>query len=139
MLDCLIKLTSITLASAVDEFLLEYQVGGVDSLTLNSLYDEGAYRSAHQPRYGVPAPNPFEVQHPFALSSSIPPPTGIQMVAISQQQVNPFGPYQPYQPLQPHMLMNPANPFADTGYGAFPVNPVSHPHNNNPFASTGLI
>ncbi|RDX61433.1 putative clathrin assembly protein, partial [Mucuna pruriens] len=111
--------------------------GGLDSLTLNSLYDEGAYRSAQQAVYGVPAPNPFEVQDPFALS--IPPAPTVQMAAISQQQANPFGPYQAYQPLQQHMLMNPANPFGDAGFGAFPVNPVSHPHNNNPFASTGLI
>nr|GEV19198.1 putative clathrin assembly protein At2g01600 [Tanacetum cinerariifolium] len=34
--------------------------GGLDSLTLNSLYDEGAYRAAQQPVYGAPAPNPFE-------------------------------------------------------------------------------
>ncbi|XP_020229773.1 uncharacterized protein LOC109810670 [Cajanus cajan] len=94
--------------------------GGLDSLTLNSLYDEGTYRSAQQAVY---AKNPFEVQDPFALSSNIPP----------QQQVNPFG---PYQPLQQHMVMNPANPFGDAGYGAFPV---SHPHNNNPFGSTGFI
>ncbi|KAK1552595.1 hypothetical protein Q3G72_019769 [Acer saccharum] len=34
--------------------------GGLDSLTLNSLYDEGAYRASQQPVYGAPAPNPFE-------------------------------------------------------------------------------
>ncbi|KAL2343529.1 hypothetical protein Fmac_004814 [Flemingia macrophylla] len=117
--------------------------GGLDSLTLNSLYDEGAYRSAQQPVYGAPAPNPFEVQDPFALSTTIPPPPAVQMAAM-QQQVNPFGPYQPFQPQpfqqQPqHMLMNPANPFGDAGFGAFPSNPVSHPQNNNPFGSTGLL
>ncbi|KAK7359493.1 hypothetical protein VNO77_01453 [Canavalia gladiata] len=118
--------------------------GGLDSLTLNSLYDEAAYRSQQQPVYGAPAPNPFEVQDPFALSTNIPPPPAVQMAAM-QQQVNPFGPYQPFQPQsqpqpqQQHMLMNPANPFGDAGYGAFPPNPVSHPHNNNPFGSTGLL
>ncbi|TKY59791.1 putative clathrin assembly protein [Spatholobus suberectus] len=115
--------------------------GGLDSLTLNSLYDEAAYRSAQQPVYGAPAPNPFEVQDPFALSSNIPPPPAVQMAAM-QQQVNPFGPYQPFQPQpqqqQQHMLMNPANPFGDAGFGAFPPNPVSHPQ-NNPFGSTGLL
>ncbi|XP_027361087.1 putative clathrin assembly protein At2g01600 isoform X2 [Abrus precatorius] len=122
--------------SAVNERQL---AGGLDSLTLNSLYDEGAYRSAQQPVYGVPAPNPFEVQDPFAISSSIPPPQHLQMAAMAQPQVNPFGPYQPYQPQQQHMFMNPTNPFGDTGFGAFPVNPISHPHNNNPFGSNGLL
>ncbi|KAK7399915.1 hypothetical protein VNO78_11112 [Psophocarpus tetragonolobus] len=116
--------------------------GGLDSLTLNSLYDEAAYRSAQQPVYGAPTPNPFEVQDPFALSSSIPPPTAVQMAAM-QQQANPFGPYQPFQPQQKqqqhHMLMNPANPFGDAGFGAFPPpNPLPHPQ-NNPFGSTGLL
>lgn len=133
MLDCLIK------NSCAYHFLIEYQAGGLNSLTLSSLYDEGAYRSAQQPVYVVPAPNPFEVQDPFALSSSIPPTSTVQMAAIAQQHINPFLHYQPYQPLQQHMLMNPANPFGDAGYGAFPVNPVSHPHNKNPFGSTGLM
>ncbi|KAK7407661.1 hypothetical protein VNO78_09658 [Psophocarpus tetragonolobus] len=113
--------------------------GGLDFLTLNSLYD-GAYGSAQQPVYGVPATNPFELQDPFALSSSIPIPPTVQMAAIPQQHINPFGHYQPYhQPLQQHMLMNSPNPFGDAGYRALPVNPVSHTHNSNPFGSTGLI
>ncbi|XP_027341768.1 putative clathrin assembly protein At2g01600 [Abrus precatorius] len=113
--------------------------GGLDSLTLNSLYDEAAYRAAQQPVYGAPAPNPFEVQDPFALSNSVPPPPAVQMAAM-QQQANPFGPFQPFEPQQQqqHMLMNPANPFGDAGYGAFPGNPASHPQ-NNPFGSTGLL
>lgn len=123
----------------------EFQAGGLDSLTLNSLYDEGAYRAARQPVYGVPsAPNPFEVQDPFAVSSSIAPPAAVQMAAMQQQEANPFGPYhQPFHPQQQqqHMLMNPANPFADGGFGAFPANSISHPqnNNNNPFGSTGLL
>ncbi|XP_058731155.1 putative clathrin assembly protein At2g01600 [Vicia villosa] len=115
--------------------------GGLDSLTLNSLYDEGAYRAAQQPVYGAPAPNPFEVHDPFAVSSSVAPPAAVQMAAM-QQQANPFGPYQQFPPQphqQQHMLMDPANPFADSGFGAFHANPVSHPQNNNPFGSTGLL
>lgn len=116
--------------------------GGLDSLTLNSLYDEGAYRAAQQPVYGAPAPNPFEVHDPFAISSNIAPPAGVQMAGM-QQQANPFGPYPQFQPQphqqQQHMLMDPANPFADSGFGGFHANPVSHPHNNNPFGSTGLL
>ncbi|KAK6931606.1 AP180 N-terminal homology (ANTH) domain [Dillenia turbinata] len=114
--------------------------GGLDSLTLNSLYDEVAYR-AQQPVYGASAPNPFEVQDPFALSNNIAPPTAVQMAAMSQQQTNPFGPYQPTYQQQP-MMMGAPNPFGDTtGFGAFPVNPnpVSQLHTTNPFGSTGLL
>lgn len=124
---------------------LQFQAGGLDSLTLSSLYDEGAYRASQQPVYGAPAPNPFEVPDPFALSNTIAPPPGVQMAAMGQQQQsNPFGPYQPtYQPLpqpQQHLIMGPTNPFGDAGFGAFPAaNHVPHSHPNNPFGSTGLL
>ncbi|KAJ6718911.1 hypothetical protein OIU79_006722 [Salix purpurea] len=117
--------------------------GGLDTLTLDSLYHEGAYRAAQQPVYGAPAPNPFEVQDPFALSNSIAPPPSVQMAAMSQQLHNPFGPYQPSQPQpqpQPqlqHGMMSHTNPFGDTTeFGAFPAHPET---NNNPFGSTGLL
>lgn len=115
--------------------------GGLDSLTLNSLYDEGAYRAAQQPVYGAPAPNPFEVQDPFALSNNVAPPPGVQMAAMAQQQSNPFGPFQPtYQPQQQNVMMGPTNPFGDTGFGAFPAHPPApHPQTSNPFGSTGLL
>ncbi|CAL0329774.1 unnamed protein product [Lupinus luteus] len=122
--------------------------GGLDTLTLNSLYDEAAYRSTQQPVYGAPAaPNPFEVQDPFALSTSVLPPQNAQLASMGQQQVNPFGPVQffqqpqqPQQQQQQHMLMDPANPFVDaTGYEPFPANHVSHPQNNNPFGNPGLL
>ncbi|GMJ13380.1 hypothetical protein like AT2G01600 [Hibiscus trionum] len=119
--------------------------GGLDSLTLNSLYDEAAYR-AQQPAYGAPAPNPFEVQDPFAMSNNIAPPPAVQMAVMAQQQNNPFGAYQPtyQQPQQQqHLMMSPSNPFGDTtGFGAFPVNqvaPVGQSHANNPFGSTGPL
>lgn len=120
-----------------------FQAGGLDSLTLNSLYDEAAYR-AQQPAYGTPAPNPFEVQDPFAISNNVAPAPGVQMAAMAQQQNNPFGGYQPaYQhPQQQQLMMSPSNPFGDTGFGAFPVNQVAsvgQPHANNPFGSTGLL
>lgn len=114
--------------------------GGLDSLTLHSLYDEAAYRATQQPVYGASAPNPFEVQDPFALSSSFAPPPGVQMAALAQQQANPFGPYQPaFQQVPQQHMMGPTNPFGDTAFGAFPVNPVAHPQTNNPFGSTGLL
>lgn len=115
--------------------------GGLDSLTLNSLYDEAAYR-AQQPAYGAAAPNPFEVQDPFAMSNGVAPPPSVQMAAMAQRQTNPFGPFQPtYQqlPQQQHLMMNPSNPFGDTGFAAFPVNPVTHPQANNPFGTPGLL
>ncbi|KAB5538065.1 hypothetical protein DKX38_015598 [Salix brachista] len=116
-----------------------HNAGGLDSLTLESLYHEGAYRAAQQPVYGAPAPNPFEVQDPFALSNNIAPPPSVQMAAMSQQLHNPFGPYQPSQPQpQPqHGMMSHTNPFGDTTeFGAFPAHPET---NNNPFGSTGLL
>ncbi|XP_034930463.1 putative clathrin assembly protein At2g01600 isoform X1 [Populus alba] len=116
--------------------------GGLDSLTLNSLYDEGAYRAARQPVYGAPAPNPFEIQDPFALSNSIAAPPSVQMAAMTQQPHNPFGPYQPTYPQPQHqqnMMMSHANPFGDTVFGAFHAHPMAHPQTNNPFGSTGLL
>ncbi|TYI93930.1 hypothetical protein E1A91_D02G169200v1 [Gossypium mustelinum] len=119
--------------------------GGLDSLTLNSLYDEAAYRAQH-PAYGTPAPNPFEAQDPFAMSNNVAPPPAVQMAAMAQQQNNPFGAYQPAyqqpQQQQQQLMMSPSNPFGDTGFRAFPVNqvaPVGQPHANNPFGSTGLL
>ncbi|KAH1097974.1 hypothetical protein J1N35_014895 [Gossypium stocksii] len=120
--------------------------GGLDSLTLNSLYDEAAYRAQH-PAYGTPAPNPFEVQDPFVMSNNVAPSPAVQMAAMAQQQNNPFGAYQPayqqpQQQQQQQLMMSPSNPFGDTGFGAFPGNqvaPVGQPHANNPFGSTGLL
>ncbi|GKA07027.1 hypothetical protein Tco_0686251, partial [Tanacetum coccineum] len=43
--------------------------GGLDSLTLNSLYDKGAYRASQQPVYGSPTPNQFEAAGPFGMSA----------------------------------------------------------------------
>ncbi|XP_010496638.1 PREDICTED: putative clathrin assembly protein At1g14910 [Camelina sativa] len=95
--------------------------GGLDTLTLNSLYDNGAYIAAQQPAYGAPAPNPFEVQDPFALTNSVAPHSAAN---------NPFGPYEPTYPQQeqqPQLEVAPsaANPFGD--FGEFPIVPVSEP------------
>ncbi|CAI9761943.1 unnamed protein product [Fraxinus pennsylvanica] len=116
--------------------------GGLDSLTLNSLYDESAYRAYQQPAYGAPVPNPFEVADPFALSNTIAPPPAVQMAAMSQYQSNPFGSFEPAYPhpqQQQNLLMTPQNPFGDSGFGAFPVNPVAHPQASNPFGSSSLL
>lgn len=118
--------------------------GGLDSLTLNSLYDEAAYRANQQPVYGAPtAPNPFEVQDPFAMSNNIAPPAAVQMNSMTQQPLNPFGPYQAsfhsQAPLQPPVGIGAPNPFGDVGFGSYPVAPVNHPHHAaNPFGN-GLL
>ncbi|KAL3510548.1 hypothetical protein ACH5RR_029949 [Cinchona calisaya] len=113
--------------------------GGLDTLTLNSLYDDGAYRASQQPIYGVPAPNPFETHDPFAMSNNMPPPHAVQLGAMPQPS-NPFGPFQPtYPQQQQHYMMSQQNPFGDAGFTAFPVNPVGHPQATNPFGSTGLL
>ncbi|KAL4361298.1 hypothetical protein GQ457_04G009420 [Hibiscus cannabinus] len=120
-----------------------FQAGGLDSLTLHSLYDEASYRGQQ------PASNPFEVQDPFVMSNNIappprpppPPPPPMQMAAMTQQN-NPFGAYQPSYQQPQHLMTSPSNPFGDTGFGAFPVNqvaPVGQPQPNNPFGSTDLF
>ncbi|EYU30089.1 hypothetical protein MIMGU_mgv1a0050551mg, partial [Erythranthe guttata] len=135
--------------------------GGLDSLILDSLYDDGAYRGASK----QPAPNPFEVNDPFAAVPNPPlaavpnPPTG--------QTNNPFGPFEPVYPqpeqLQQQSFVSPQNPFGDTGFETFPPPapvstpvftpaPVSTPvftpapppafaqtHAMNPFGSTGIV
>ena len=131
---------------SISWLLNAFQGGGLDTLTLNSLYDEGAYRAALQPVYGAPAPNPFEVHDPFAVSNGVanptPPPPAVQMSGMAQQQPNPFAPYPTtYQQQQQHLMFGPSNPFGDnTGFGAFPPNTATaHPQANNPFGSTGLL
>ncbi|KAM7484672.1 hypothetical protein LguiA_000681 [Lonicera macranthoides] len=113
--------------------------GGMDTLILNSLYEDGAYRASQQPVYGAPAPNPFEVSDPFAFSNNVAPHAAVQMANVGQNQPNPFNPYQPsYPQQQQHLMMAPQNPFVDgTGFGAFPA--VSHAQTSNPFGSTGLL
>lgn len=128
-----------------------WQAGGLDSLTLNSLYDDAAYRASQQQQssaYGMSAPNPFEVADPFSMSNTIPPPPSVQMAAaMAQPQINPFGPFPAatYPPPQQHnpqnLMMGAQNPFGDaTGFGAFPVNSAGHQQTTtNPFGSTGLL
>ncbi|KAF5748030.1 clathrin assembly family protein [Tripterygium wilfordii] len=117
--------------------------GGLDSLTLNSLYDEAAYRAARQPAYGGAAPNPFEVQDPFAMSNGVAPPPTVQMAAMAQQPPNPFMQYPPTYQQQPfqqqNVMMRPTNPFGDPAFGSFPANPVPHQQAANPFGSSGLL
>ncbi|KAL3644712.1 hypothetical protein CASFOL_009892 [Castilleja foliolosa] len=104
--------------------------GGLDSLTLNSLYDESAYRAAlqQQPIYGPPALNPFEINDPFAIPSVAP-----------THQNNPFAQFQPVytQPQQhQHPFVGPQNPFSDAGFTPFPG---TGPQTSNPFGGPGIL
>lgn len=120
--------------------------GGLDSLTLNSLYDEGAFRASQQPVYGAPAPNPFEVADPFAMSNATmaAPPS---VVPTAGAMPNPFGgPFQPavypqgIQPPQNVLMGGQHNPFGDAGFGGFPsTSQAAHQQNANPFGSTSLL
>ncbi|OAY63065.1 putative clathrin assembly protein, partial [Ananas comosus] len=96
--------------------------GGLDKLTLDSLYDDAITRRSNPNgayHVGQVASNPFEPvqypQDPFFASNSIAPPGSVQMAAMAQQQAlmmqqqqhssgqdptNPFGnPYNPYSGL----------------------------------------
>ncbi|CAA7408371.1 unnamed protein product [Spirodela intermedia] len=119
--------------------------GGLDKLTLDSLYDHAAYMP-QQPVYGRPPPNPFMTAvapDPFSASGQVPAPAGVQMALMAQHQqqpmpmmpqANPF--LQPaYQPLMNYGASS--NPFGDAGFGPFPHHPPQA--NPNPFGSTGLI
>ncbi|EPS70597.1 hypothetical protein M569_04158, partial [Genlisea aurea] len=115
--------------------------GGLDSLTLNSLYDEGAYRASQIPVYGSPAPNPFMINDPFAVSNRIPT-TATPPPPLMQQNNNPFAAFQSppppsYHPLPPHnrpfIGHHHQNPFGD-------ASAVAHSSSGgNPFGSTGLL
>lgn len=132
--------------------------GGLDSLTLNSLYDEGAYRASQQPVYGRPTPNPFEAQDPFAVSK----PPSFEMVAMQQpnpyaqsipqqhpnpyaqtmpvQQPNPYAQFQPnYQQHPQPMSMAPENPFGDTSFAPFGNTAAQNHSATNPFGTAGLL
>ncbi|KAJ6296429.1 hypothetical protein OIU78_024309 [Salix suchowensis] len=119
--------------------------GGFDRLLLDSLYEDDAARRQIQLQnagygYGATAMNnPFEQQDPFAMSTSIAPPTNVQMAMMAQQQQQyqqqqmtiqqhyqqnqsmtmvPYQ-YQPQYPQQQMPQMGPANPFADE-FSSFP-------------------
>lgn len=81
------------------------KAGGLDLLTLDSLYDEGAHRADQQAVY---QPNPFE-----AMSNGVHVHPAVQM---AQNQNNPFA---PFQTQEQHFVMGPQNPFGDTAFPAY--------------------
>ncbi|RWR91313.1 AP180 N-terminal ANTH domain-containing protein [Cinnamomum micranthum f. kanehirae] len=122
--------------SAVTESKL---AGGLDRLTLDSLYDNAMVKPTNQNgsyHMGQVSPNPFESaqypQDPFYLSNNMAPPTNVQMAAMAQQQAFMM---QQQQQLQLQLqLMGSTNPFANPyeGEGI----PSTHPSHN---PNTSLI
>jgi hypothetical protein len=129
----------------VPVFYTSAQAGGFDKLTLDSLYDEAAYRQQQQTQnqyFGPPASNPFMSSDPFAVSTNVAPPPSVQMATMANQQynmpmampnvmmgvptMNPMNPmmHQPNPfmatPMAAAQVAN--NPFLDAGFGPFPVN-----------------
>ncbi|KAL1553668.1 putative clathrin assembly protein [Salvia divinorum] len=132
------ELTLVTTPSTNLSSVQEPQLaGGLDLLTLDSLYNEGMYRVSQQPVYGTAAPNPFEASDPFAMSSSVPMhPAAVQMAPIPQNHNYPFQSVYLQTQQQQHLLMDQQNPFGDTGFGAFPA---AYHQTTNPFGSSGLL
>ncbi|XP_065022214.1 putative clathrin assembly protein At2g01600 isoform X2 [Musa acuminata AAA Group] len=142
------ELALVTTPSSNNATAVESKLGGgFDKLTLDSLYDEAAYRQQQQQQqqqlYGVPPPNPFMTTDPFAMSNQVAAPPAVQMAAMAQQQQqmsmfmqsNPFA--QPLYQQQPVSAATASNPFGDAGFGTFPV---SNPHQeSNPFGNPQLI
>ncbi|KAG6512619.1 hypothetical protein ZIOFF_030744 [Zingiber officinale] len=107
-------------------------------LTLNSLYDEAAYRQ-HQQLYETPSSNSFT--EPFEMSHQIATPPAVQMASMAQQQQQMFSMFlqsnsfvQPISPL--HSNVGAAvNPFGDdVGRRTFPIDNLQH-QPNNPFGN----
>ncbi|RWW05813.1 hypothetical protein GW17_00030891, partial [Ensete ventricosum] len=110
--------------------------GGLDRLTLDSLYDDAFARTMNPGggggyHTGQVAPNPFDTSHysqdAFYAFNSIAPPDGVEMATMAQQQVlmqqqqqalgqdgsNPFG--NPFGPTEVSYAQDPSyNPY--TGY-----------------------
>ncbi|XP_058113949.1 putative clathrin assembly protein At5g35200 isoform X2 [Magnolia sinica] len=107
--------------------------GGLDKLTLDSLYDDAMARRTNQNgsyHSGQVAPNPYEsaqyTQDPFYASNNIAPPTNVQMATMAKQQA--FMMQQQQKVAGQQDTTNPfGNPYEETGV-------QSHP-SNNPFTS----
>ncbi|KAJ1260708.1 hypothetical protein BS78_10G253100 [Paspalum vaginatum] len=86
--------------------------GGFDKLLLDSLYEDAARRQQA-------ATDASHQTDPFAMSSGVAPPTGVQMSVMAQQQQATFGmPQQQFQP--PYGAASQFNPFLDAYAAASP-------------------
>ena len=101
------------------QFILAFywlQAGGLDKLTLDSLYEDAMTRQVYSYHTGQVAPNPFEASpmmqpghDPFYASQKIAPPSAVQMASMAQQQ-QAFMAQQ--QMMGPQVLSNPfGNPY----------------------------
>ncbi|KAM0897539.1 hypothetical protein ACQ4PT_022506 [Festuca glaucescens] len=84
--------------------------GGFDGLLLESLYEDAAWRQQqHQATY-----NTDPHGDPFAASTSVAPPTDVQMSTMAHQQQEMFGmPFQQPQSYAAAASQSQANPFGD--------------------------
>lgn len=149
------ELALVTTPTNNNSSLMESKLaGGLDKLTLESLYDDAMTRQtvySAQGGYGMNpyGNNPFEshpmmssgVHDPFVMSNNIAPPTNVQMAAMAQQQNAMMLQQQPQgqqmMPVTPQVFpMQPApNPFIDPFETSYPANP----HEKNPFGNPGLL
>lgn len=106
------------------------QAGGLDKLTLDSLYDDAIARNANQNSSNTVwqqvGSNPFEAdslnKDPFSASSGVTPPTNVQMSDMIQQQN--FMTQQQQQEQELHMTgqnaTSSSNPFLDQSLPSHP-------------------
>lgn len=113
--------------------------GGLDKLTLDSLYEDAMTRQVSSYHTGQVAPNPFEASpmmqpghDPFYASQKVAPPSAVQMASMAQHQqafiaqqqmmgqqvpANPFG--NPYTAAYPYAAGTPYQaqyPYGNAGY-----------------------
>uniref|UniRef100_A0A1J3IK30 Putative clathrin assembly protein n=1 Tax=Noccaea caerulescens TaxID=107243 RepID=A0A1J3IK30_NOCCA len=122
--------------------------GGLDKLTLDSLYEDAIRVSqqqsrSHNPWEQYPVHNGPMMHQPFFASNGVPAPQSVQMANQNhqaygfQQHQNAgmmMGPVQPYQPQQQQRQnMNPfGNPFVSNGH---PHQPYGSAQGYNPYSS----
>jgi hypothetical protein len=93
------------------------QAGGFDGLLLDSLYEDASRRQQQQATYST---DPHV--DPFAASTSVAPPTEVQMSMMAHQQQEMFGmPYQQPQSYAAAASQSQANPFGDAYSAMLPL------------------
>jgi hypothetical protein len=107
------------------------QAGGFDGLLLDSLYEDAARRQQQQATYST---DPHV--DPFAASTSVAPPTDVQISMMAHQQQEMFG--MPFQQPQSYAAasQSQANPFGDAYSAMLPL-PQSNPFHGH--GSSSLI
>eukprot|EP00252_Welwitschia_mirabilis_P000064 TRINITY_DN1003_c0_g1_i2.p1 TRINITY_DN1003_c0_g1~~TRINITY_DN1003_c0_g1_i2.p1 ORF type:complete len:578 (-),score=120.25 TRINITY_DN1003_c0_g1_i2:693-2426(-) len=131
--------------------------GGLDKLTLDSLYEDAAARQTLSSTHGgygmgeygnnpfVANPIPSGIYDPFVVSNSIPPPPSVQMAAMAQQQQAMVLHQQAHQNMAVTPTVIPGshtNPFGDpfeTNFTQQNAGVIPQSHATNPFGSPGLL